>query len=291
MKFSIILPAYKEKQINKLLKLLLKQSLPKNWKLDKILVVACGYEEFTFIKNKKIRILKESRRRGKAYAMNLALEWIKLKSNPDIIIIQSADTFPKKGMIKGLLKPFRNPIIGISCGRPMSLDSPKNFVGFINNLVWKLHHFVSLEDPKVGEVFAFRNVVKKIPNRLAADESYIESVIKKEGYKVAYAQNAIVFNRGPQTISEFISQRRRIFTGHVHIKNEYHYSVPTMSATRVIKAFLKYLKVETIKSYRQIFWLPSAALLEIYARLLGTIDFYVFNKVPYMWRIVKTSGR
>lgn len=287
MKFSIILPAYKEKEINRLLERSLKQSLPKDWKLGKILVVACGYKEFSFLKNRKVEIIKETRRRGKAYAMNLALGWIKSNSNPDVIIVQSADTLSKEAMIKNLLKPFRDSSVGIVCGRPISLDDSKSFVGFMNNLVWKLHHFVSLESPKVGEVLAFRNVIKKIPRRLAADEAYIESMIKKRGYKVLYAQNAVVFNRGPRNISEFIDQRRRIFTGHVHVKTKYHYDVSTMSVIRVIKAFFKYLKSEPIKSHKQIIWLLCAALLEVYARLLGVVDFYIFKKVPYKWKVAK----
>lgn len=54
MIFSIIIPAYKEKEINEVLKLLLKQALPANWKLDKIFVVACGYKKFSFLKDKKL---------------------------------------------------------------------------------------------------------------------------------------------------------------------------------------------------------------------------------------------
>jgi len=283
------MPAYKERAVNKVLELLLKQSLPENWKLDKILVIACGYKEFYFLKNKKIRILRENKRKGKAYAVNAALKKIRHNTKLDVIIVHNADVFPKKSMLKTLLKPFKNDYIGITCVRPVCLDDSKDFVGFLNKLVWDLHHLVSLENPKVGEVFAFRNIIKKVPKKLAADEAYIEFVTQKRGYKIVYVPNAVVFNRGPRNIIDFINQRRRFFTGHVHVKNKYRYKVSTMSIIRVTKAFLKYLKVQPINPPKRILWLMCSMFLEAYIRVLGTIDFYVFRKVPYAWEIIKSS--
>ena len=288
MRFSIIIPAYKEKAVNKVLKLLLKQSLPANWKLDKIFVVACGYKSFPFLKNRKILLIKENQRHGKAYALDLALKKIESNRNIDVIVVHNADVFPKSGMLKKLLTPFETPEVGITCVRPVSLDNSKKFVGFMNTFIWKLHHIVSLESPKVGEVFAFRNVIKKIPKKLATDEAYIESLLRKK-YKIIYVPNAIVFNIGPQIISEDINQRRRIFAGHIHVKTRYRHKVSTMSVIRIIKAVLRYLKTEPIESPKQIFWLMFAVILEAYARVLGIIDFYVFKKVPYVWRITKSS--
>lgn len=289
MRFSIILPAYKELGINKTIKLLLKQALPANMKLDKIFLVVCGYDNFSFLKNKKIKIIEENRRKGKSYAINLALKRIKSETRSDIVILQSADTLPQKNMLKNLLKPFNDLRVGITAARPVSMDNPENFVGFLNNLVWFLHHIVSLESPKVGEALAFRNIIKKIPKRLAADESYIESAIRKVRYKVIYVPRAVVLNRGPKNVSDFITQRRRIFAGHLHIKNKYGYEVSTMNIVRIIKAFLKYFKIKSVKDFKQISWLLYAIFLEAYARLLGAIDFYVFNKVPYIWDIIKTA--
>lgn len=290
MRFSIIIPAYKEKEINKVLRLLLKQTLPKNWKLDKIFVVACGYENFHFLKNRKIQVIKETRRKGKAYAMNLALKRAKSSPKLDVIVIHNADVFPKKNMLKNLFRVFENDNIGIACVRPVPLDKSENFLGFLNNMVWELHHLVSLKSPKVGEVFAFRNIVKNIPKRLATDEAYIESIIRNSGYEIVYVPTSIVFNNGADNISDFINHRRRIFTGHTHVKSRYGYEVSTMNNVRIVKSLLEYLKMKPIKNYKQMFWLVYAILLESYARLLGVIDFYIFNEVPYVWKIVKNHS-
>lgn len=283
LKFSIVIPAYREKTINKLLRVLLRQSLPKNAILDKILVVAGGYKKFNFIRDKKIRIIRERYRKGKAFAINLALK----KLNSDIVILESGDTLAKKDTIKNLLKPFDNPKIGMVTGRPISMDDPKEFVGFMNNLVWFLHHLISFEKPKAGEVLAFRNIIKKIPVKLATDEAYLESVIQKRGYKIVYASNAIVYNKGPRSVPSFIKQRRRIFTGHLHIRNRYCYSVSTMSIKRIIKALMKYLEISSIKDYKKIFWVFFAIYLEGIVRLLAAVDFYFFKKIPYKWEIIR----
>lgn len=291
MRFSIILPAYKESNINKTIKTLLKQELPRNLKLNKIYIVACGYENFTFVKNKKITIIKERRRRGKAHAINLAFQKINSETKSDIVVLQSGDTFLRKNTIKYLFEPFDDSKVGMTTGRPVSIDDPKKFVGFLNNLIWFLHHFVSLEKSKAGEALAFRNIIKKIPEKLVADEAYIEARMLNEGYRVVYIPKAKIFNNGPQTISDFIKQRRRIFAGHLHLKNKYGYEVSTMSTIRIIKAMLKYFETEEFKGYKQILWLFSGTLIEAYARILGVIDFYIYNKVPYIWEIVETSGR
>lgn len=293
MRFSIIVPAYKEKEINKVLRLLLNQSLPKNQKLNKILVIASGYKDFQFLENKKIKIIKKSLRIGKAHKINRGVKEINSFRNQksDIIIIHNSDVLPKKNTIKNLLKPFNDNNIGMTCGRPISMDEPSNFIGFLNSLVWKLHHNISLKNPKAGEVIAFRNIIKKIPKKLVADEAYVESFIKKMGYKIAYMPDSIVFNTGPCSISDFISQREKNFIGHIHMKNKYHYKVSTMNVYNISKALFEYFKTEPTRDLKKLLWLFGAILLEIYARFLGTIDFYVFNKVPYVWKIVKTSGR
>ena len=220
IKFSIIIPSYREENLNKLLNNLLKQNLSKH-KLEKIIVVAGGYKKYHFLENKNIVIIKEKVRKGKASAINSVLK--KISSN--VVVLMSADVLPKKNTIRNLLNSFSDNDVGLTTGRPIPSNDPKKFMGFVNNLVWTLHHHISQERPKAGEIMAFRRLIKKIPKKLAADESYLESVISKKGYKIVYAPNAIVSNRGPRNISHFLKQRKRIFIGHLHIRKKYKYSV------------------------------------------------------------------
>jgi cellulose synthase/poly-beta-1,6-N-acetylglucosamine synthase-like glycosyltransferase len=285
--FSVIVPAYREKNINKLLNILIKQNLPKNMILDKIIIIAAGYENFHFLKNRKIEFIEEKEREGKASAINLGLK----KVSSDIVVLESGDTLPNKNTIKNLLKPFEDPEVGMTTGRPIPLDDPKKFMGFLAHLVWLLHHLISFEKPKGTEISAFRKIFKKIPKKLATDEVYIELEIFKKGYQIVYVPRAIVYNKNPARISDFLKQRRRIFTGHIHLKSQYHYAVSTLDVIKIFEAIFKYFRMKSIKSCKQMIFLFFAIFLEVYARFLGSIDYYVFNKVPYVWEIIKSSRR
>jgi len=279
--FSIVLPAYKEENLNKLTNFLLKEKTEFN--LEKIIIVACGYSNELKFSNKRIEVIKERERKGKASAINLALE----KISSDIIIVESSDTLPKKGSIEKLLKPFVSPEVGMTTGRPIPINSKENFLGFFNHLVWLLHHLVSLDKPKVGEIMAFRKIIKEIPEKIATDESYLESVFHKKGYKIVYVPDAVINNQGIENLWFLIKQRRRYFNGHLHIKKEYDYAVSTMSTKRIFMALIKYFEIKSIRNYREILWIFCAACLEAFARILGTLDFYLFNKIPYKWEMIK----
>jgi len=159
-------------------------------------------------------LIKEKKRKGKATAINKALK----KITSPIIVLQSADTIPSGDLLKNLLEPFKHPKVGMVCGRPVPLDNKNTFTGFVIHLIWFLHHLISLEKPKAGEIIAFRNVIKKLPERLVADESYLELNIIKRGFEVVYVPTAVVFNKGPQHLVSLLEQRKRVFLGHLHIK-------------------------------------------------------------------------
>jgi len=263
MDFSVIIPAYREKHLNNLIDCLLNQNLSKGMSLKKIVVVACGYKNLS-LKDKKVEIIQEKVRGGKASAINSALDTV----DSEIIILESGDTLPGKDAVKRLLEPFSNFNVGMTAGRPIPSNDKKNFMGFLNHLVWYLHHLVSLEKPKVGEMFAFRKVIKKIPRKLVADESYFEYIMWKRGYKIVYVPDVIVFNKGTESLSYFLKQRRRIFNGHLHIKEKYGYPVSTMSIKRILKSLFRYFEINSVKNLREIFWLFLAISLELLARFL-----------------------
>lgn len=294
MRFSILLLSYKEKGINMILKSLVTQRIPDRWKLDKIVVVASGYsdmEGFEFFSHRKIKLITEMERTGKANAINIGLRYLNSKRKPDVIMIQSGDVVPKSNMINSILLPLEDESIGMTTGRPVSKDKPDSFPGYFNNLIWSLHHIMSSKTPKAGEVMAFRNVVREIPKRLATDEAYIESVLKKQGYQIKYVPEAIVYNNGPQTVLGVIEQRRRIYSGHVHIKEEYGYKVSTMDSLSICKAAVEYAKGKGFKDIKEFRWFLGSILIEVYARVLGSLDFHVHGRVPHVWNIVKTKGR
>ena len=67
-------------------------------------------------------------------------------------------------------------------------------MGYSSHFLWSMHHTLALHSPKLGELVAFRRVVGAIPKDTAVDEAAIEAAVKRSGYAIRYAGDAIVFN-------------------------------------------------------------------------------------------------
>ncbi|PJC38684.1 hypothetical protein CO044_03670, partial [Candidatus Peregrinibacteria bacterium CG_4_9_14_0_2_um_filter_38_9] len=139
-------------------------------------------------KDSRIKVLVQEKREGKASAINLFLK----SAKNDILVIESGDTIPEKDTLENLVKPFSDNGIGMSGARPMPVNDTRTFMGFVVNLLWGIHHQISLRNPKMGEMIAFRNIFQSIPKDTAVDEASIEVILKNKGYKLCYCPEAIV---------------------------------------------------------------------------------------------------
>jgi biofilm PGA synthesis N-glycosyltransferase PgaC len=276
-----------ERNIGSLLNSLLNQKTTQH--INEIIVVssACSDKTNAIIETEflkfypKVVLLKQEKREGKASAVNLFLE----HANGDIVVVESGDTIPTDDTIENLIEPFKNPKIGMVGGRPIPVNDPNTFMGFTVHLLWDLHHKLALKHPKLGELVAFReNLIKKIPIDTAVDEAFIEALINEKGYELKYVPSAIVYNKGPETISDFLKQRRRIFAGHIHLKKIKRYT-PSSMKINILKLTFEVIKLNP----KEILWLFGAMFLEFYGRLLGSYDFFIKNKNPFIWDIANTT--
>jgi poly-beta-1,6-N-acetyl-D-glucosamine synthase len=234
--------------------------------------------------NKSIELIVQERREGKASAINLFLS----KARGDIVVIESGDTIPENDTIENLLCPFQDPKVGMTGAHPIPVNSNDTFMGFTVNLFWHLHHELALKNPKMGELIAFRNIVHEMPKDTAVDEASIESIITKAGYRTYYAADAIVQNKGPETISDFLKQRRRITVGHKKLQMTSDYVVSTMKIKNLFGLFSQIIK-DTFWSPKNLFWTCGAVSLEIFGRILGYYDFFVRKSNPFAWDIAKST--
>jgi hypothetical protein len=153
------------------------------------------------------------------------------------------------------------------------------------HLQWRLHDRVARQTPKLGEIVAFRNVVPSIPLDTAVDEISIQALISQLGYQLVYEPEAIVYNRGPATVGDFLRQRRRIYAGHLRIRDQQAYCASTMSGRVVARAM----------SGSAAFTTPRAAVfsigtvgLELTARALGRYD-VMRGRSQHVWEISGTT--
>jgi glycosyltransferase involved in cell wall biosynthesis len=173
----------------------------------------------------RVQILIEAERSGKASALNLLL----LNTSAPILVMLGGDVIFTPGSLARLLEPFQDPSVGMTGARPIPTNARAGVVGHAVNILWDVHHEVSLYRPKLGEAVAFRRVLREIDRDTLVDEALIEHVILRQGLRLQYVPTALVRNHGPETLREFISQRKRIYAGHLALSSATHYRVSSMN--------------------------------------------------------------
>jgi hypothetical protein len=143
----------------------------------------------------------------------------------------------------------------------------------------RLEHQLCLEIPRLGEMIAFRKVFEHIPPDVAMDEAFVEALVVQRGMQVRYAPDAIVYNTGPTSVSDFVLQRRRNHAGHLYLKSKYGYAVSSIQNTRVARVALN----ELWGAIRLISTLFLLAGLEGWSRLLGWYDFAIKKDRHVVW--------
>ena len=273
---SIGVCCYNEEQnIGQLLASLVHETM-----LDEIIVIASGCTDNTvsIVKTfSQVHLLTQEKREGKASAVNLFLE----ASVGEILVLESADTLPLPNSLQRLVEPIvHHPNIGATGGRPRPLNITNTMTGYTVQLIWELHHLTSLKYPKIGEAIAFRRVFQKIPQETLVDETCIDSIVRGQGYKVVYVPDAIFLNKGPQTLSDLIKQRRRVHLGHLRLKSELGFEISTLSPVRTLNLLLRngyFLRSPIGTSF--------AVGLEAYCRHLAKKDFKHSVNTGGVWSI------
>ena len=256
--------------------------------VTEIIVVASGCTDRTeevvcraADRDGRIRLISQPTREGKASAMNLFLR----DAACDVLILSSADLLPSEDAIERLGSPFADPEIGMTACRPMPVNDPATFMGFAAHLLWELHHQMNVSGGfKAGEMIAFRKVFARIPPHTAVDEASVEPLIRGQGYAVQYVPEAVVYNKGPETVDDFLRQRRRIYAGHLEMQDHLGYAVSTMSGGRIGGLLLRHLTWRP----KELWWTARVVALEAYGRYLGRRD-YKARRSHTVWEIAATT--
>lgn len=281
-----------EKNIQKLLDSLFAQKL-RNIRIGEIVVIASGTTDQTCHivrqiqkRNTRIRLLKQPKRQGKASAVNLFIK----RAHNEILVLVGGDLLLTQTTIQNLVSKFEDTEVGMTGARPIPINNiTDGFCGFAAHFLWDLHHKISLKSPKMGEAIAFRKIFRRIPVLSSVDEANIEPLIRGQGYKIQYVPKALIYNKAPTTISDFIKQRRRIYNGHLAVKNEQSYEVATLGISTIFSAVFSFLEENPKPMY--IFQTPLVILLEAYSRFLGWWDYKITKKRHTIWEVVETTKK
>lgn len=226
-----------ERTIGKVLENLLSQVYPEAFEIlivgggsDKTPDVIQGYAE----RFRNIRFIREKERRGKPVAINEILK----SARGRIIVIVDGDVFPAKGAIMKILQPFKDAKVGATCGQIVPLNDRSRVLGFwAHFLCWAAHRKRLYDDQNdqffalSGSLCAFRRgIVKSIPVDSLADDAELGLLIRLKDYKIKYTSDAKVYIRYPQTLGDYLTQKRRIFAGFLQIRDRYGVEERSLSA-------------------------------------------------------------
>ena len=234
-------------------------------------------------KCQSVRLIREEERRGKSAAINIFLQ----AASENIVIISSGDIIPESSTVEMMINPFRDNTIGMTGCHPLPTNKTDSLTGKIVNFQWRLHHKVALQAPKLGEMVAFRKIMISIPEDSAVDEASIEAAIVSQGLSLCYIPEAIVLNHGPESITGFVQQRRRIAAGHLWLKKKEQYRVSTNNP----KLLLRIILTEIIRKPLSTHIVLITFFLEFSARILGWYDLVIKKSNPFKWDVIPSTKR
>ena len=288
IKCSVGITAYNEEaNIGRLLQAMLDQQ-QYEIEITEIIVVASGCTDRTeeivqeyMDKDPRIQLFVQEQREGKTSAINIFLA----NAREKICVLESGDTLPREDTIERMVRMFQDPGVGMTGAQKVAVNTPDHIVGVLSHLRLQMEHQLCLEIPRLGELIAFRKVFDQIPPDVAMDEAFVEAFIIRRGMQVRYAPEAVVYNMGPETVGDFVKQRRRNYAGHLHLKDKYGYKVSSLQNTRVLRLALG----EVWGAIRLVATLGLLGTLEIYSRLLGTWDYRVRKRKHVVWDMAWTT--
>ncbi len=163
----------------------------------------------------------EAYRGGKARAINGALP----NTRGQIIVITDANAFMKPDVLNKVVTHFRDPLIGAATGSMRQVDRSQTAVSEGGGYYWKLETFLRRHEAALhsvismsGEISAFRRDLFVTPdNRVVdwyqpggTDDFEMTLWTIRQGKRVAYAQDAFVWEYAPDTIADLFRQKVRI---------------------------------------------------------------------------------
>jgi biofilm PGA synthesis N-glycosyltransferase PgaC len=228
-----------------------------------------------------VLLVRQEEREGKNSAVNLFMD----RANGDVLVLVNADNILKEGCLNALVSPFLDEKVGVAGGHPQPVNDRRTVVGFAVFMLWDMHHRLSLIYPKVGEVMAFRNLHIQIPTNMQSDEDLIRMDLERKGYRSVYVPDAIVINKGPETVRDYFKQRTRVNIGERYMKRWFDFDIPTWDKRYLFESWRGFLK-----DNRKDIWKIGVAIgLELLARAYATLHVMLDKGDRPVWNMVETT--
>ena len=253
LNITIGIPSYNESyNLVRILHQVLSQRLPRNFKISEIIVSDDSTDDTPLLINKlrekrsddKISFLHHNTRRGVSEAWNEIFQ----NADGDIVVLYDADISITKDTTYNLVKRFaQKKELGIIASSPRPYFS-SSIAGRASCCVGEWLRFIRILCPDsqftvMGRGLAIRGFLAKkikIPKEVIACDLYLACKVYEMGFKVSYADDAIIFFKPAESMRDFASQVIRAFIGHRQLKNVMKNNIPSeISLKEQLGPFLK----------------------------------------------------
>jgi cellulose synthase/poly-beta-1,6-N-acetylglucosamine synthase-like glycosyltransferase len=217
---SLLIAAYNEESV---LETRLLNALATDYPADKreIVVASDGSTDGTADIVRKyadqgVRLIDYKCRRGKASVLNAAFGEL----NGEIIVLSDANTYTEPKAYRKLVRWFRDPKLGVVCGRLVLTDVHTGHN--VDSLYWRYETFIKRSEGRLGAllgangaIYAIRrDVYTPIPNDVLIDDLVIPLLARlRTGCAITYDADAVAHEETAPDFGHEFRRRSRIGAG------------------------------------------------------------------------------
>ena len=285
---SIGIPAHNEQStIGPQLRRVLSLTAPPGFRVVEVVLVASGCTDRTveiahrFQSNHpRLRVIDETERRGLANALNALFE----QKLGDILVVANADTIIPDDLLTRLLPPLRDPNVGAVVGIAWPINRADTFWGYVARLFYSLNYQPEFLRVDFEGCCALRHsALNPIPECFVDNETWVDRAVRVKGYRIVAAENCYTFTKAPETIREFVAQRRRYIYCHLETAHQLSY-VSHLDMRLVIPKAVRRLRW----TFRAVVWNAGALLLIALSSAIGWYD-YRKRRSHLTWKMVAST--
>lgn len=163
-----------------------------------------------------VRLFEFTSRTGKASVLNAVIPNLK----GEFAILSDANTFMDRNVVRSLVRWFRDPQVGVVCGRLVLTDSVTG--RNVDGLYWRYENFLKRCEAKIGGLLGANGGIYAIRRSLFAgirrdtivDDFVIPLLTRvRTGCAILYDEAAIAYEETPPEIAAEFQRRARIGAG------------------------------------------------------------------------------
>lgn len=166
--------------------------------------------------------------KSKPYAVNLALQ----KASSDIVVLTDGDVCFEQNALDKLYFHFLENNFDIASGKPVSINSRCNFMGYISHLMTAAAHDKRINEMRNQKFFPLSGYILilnkkkyeekvneslKVPEDCLVEDAYISYKYFNKGLKLGYIPEAEVKVKFPSTLKDYFKQKKRSTGGYLQL--------------------------------------------------------------------------